>query len=287
LPSFDEWKGITSGGDWGFHEGASVREDVNGVNGFFMAKGVDGVLVANTTPTIESHVFVPFLNASAETPVADREPTGYAAGSGAFPGFRITPWDNGVDPWKFWAGADNESVGATYGYRVRCVQEDVAPGVNEIAHGGAIWADRNLKAPGEWADDPTDLGYNFVDEKKEPNFDNSTFCPAGWHLPTRAEFEAAIAGQSDYIFDTGGLATATTAYLKDAGGHELPLPLCTPALCGGDVGGLYIGNGPNGDTNNGSFLGWGYFGWWGWGDHISDNDNRWQGWKTFVRCVKD
>jgi hypothetical protein len=300
LPKFDEWKGITDGGgDWNFHAGASVRQDVNGVNGFFMAKGVGDVLVANTTPTIESHVFVPFLNASAETPVADRVPTGYAASDNAsYPGFRITPWDNGNDPWKFWVGADNEGVGATYGYRVRCVQEAPAPGVVEIAHGGKIWADRNLKAIGEWADNPGDVGGLFgeaIRPGNNPDFD--AFCPAGWHLPSRAEYEAAVAGQTMFIFDgvetsvQQDVVNASTSTLRDAGGHELVLPLCTNATCG-DTGGLYIGRssgvafdqGANADN---SWLGWGYFTWWPWENHMSGNDNQNQGWKTLARCVKD
>jgi hypothetical protein len=170
-------------------------------------------------------------------------------------------------------------------------------GVGEVPHGGAIWADRNLKAPGEWADSPNDLGYDFqagvaggatVIAAGDP-------CPTGWSLPTEAIMSAAFA---DAVFtnnanpnitlngnldgDAEPSANANQATLIDAGGHKLVLPLYRREVKGQgpNLGAIYLTGPLSSNAKVLSFLGWTQ----NFEGTISGTESHWQ---TRARCVKN
>jgi hypothetical protein len=150
---------------------------------------------------------------------------------------------------------------------------EAASGVEEIAHGGITWADRNLSAVGEFADSPTSTAKFYT----QGLFDAGTnVCPAGWRMPTKSEYAAAVAGGTTINKDGEAWVSIT---IKDAGNHELVLP--APG------GGVYHHQ-PDGDI-----IGIGFFSWWNSGGvtdvahHNSESPyhNQWP-WDQYVRCVK-
>jgi hypothetical protein len=123
LPAKDEW--VTNN--------ASVRSAENSVNGFYM----DG---NGNDPTFSTHLFIPFINYRPDESTYQDTGSGkdgkvvivhtqYATSNAITnlqEAIRINPWDNGVDPQKFWFGqswGDGVPMGETYGYHVRCVQD--------------------------------------------------------------------------------------------------------------------------------------------------------------------
>jgi hypothetical protein len=168
-----------------------------------------------------------------------------------------------------------------------------------VLHGGALWGLYNLKEKGEFVEDPNDVGHNFFEDRigngakpgdngfiqADYDADNAsilTYCPTGWHLPSKAEYEAAKAGGTAY--NRTNANDSDHAILTDANGHTLDLPFNTNPdeyVKGGNKGGLYLGDRQN------DFLGWGYFGWWTEAGYQPGMNSYHEAWQRYVRCVKD
>jgi hypothetical protein len=142
---------------------------------------------------------------------------------------------------------------------------------NEISHGGAKWADRNVVWPGFFEADATKATSVYT----EAYFNAGTnICPTGWRLPTFAECEAAVAGGTS-VNKNGDAWVSVT--IKDAQNHELVLPA------------------PNGAVYHhqpdATSKGMAFFGWWGeelhWLEAAGGTyTNQWP-WTQLVRCVKE
>jgi hypothetical protein len=275
-PTRAEWfaaLGTGEGSQWSLHSYTSPLATVNCVNGFYLNTTVlNGV-------TFNTHVFIPY----------DGTSTGLAA-SGAGNPLKVGP-DNGA-PNKYWLGSDGDGQSAASGQRVRCVQPppEEPDGVAEvIEHGGAKWADRNLKAPGKFTYTNDVIGHDFVTElQHETNqaaFD--AICPTGWHLPSKAEVEAAKANGIRHNSDSD-VNAATEVILTDANNHELVLPICSrksDSVAGAysecdNGGGVYLGDAEDG------YYGFVMFGWGTFGGDFGDADKS-QGWQRYARCIQD
>jgi uncharacterized protein (TIGR02145 family) len=127
LPTIDEWLALSEnpgedggGSQWGLQVGAFDRQSISSVNGFFMYAGS---AAATGTPSIDTHVFVPFVNfENGVTPQGDKVSTFYAVGGGyEHKSILVNPWDEGTTQY-YWFGGDNQDRTNTY-RRVRCVQD--------------------------------------------------------------------------------------------------------------------------------------------------------------------
>lgn len=79
---------------------------------------------------------------------------------------------------------------------VRCVSDSPATqpdtSADSVTINGVVWATRNVGHRGIFVAKPEDIGnYYLYDEAK-------TACPAGWRVPTKAEFESLAAAGSEF-----------------------------------------------------------------------------------------
>jgi hypothetical protein len=183
--------------------------------------------------------------------------------------------------------ADNGTETKTQAVTLRQGADISSYGITLIEHGGAQWADRNLKAKGQFADTPNEIGHDFVSELQHVT-DKTAFdaiCPDGFHLPSRAEVSAAKANGLSHNH-ASDINQATEVTLTDASGHKLVLPICSQsAVAGhygvcGNGGGVYLGNAEDG------YYGFTMFVWGVPGSDFGYND-RGQAWQRYARCVAD
>jgi hypothetical protein len=151
-----------------------------------------------------------------------------------------------------------------------------------VLHGGVYWATHNVKVKGvSFTDNAGDLGYNFVDaERWDAPEVVATYCPAGWHVPSRAEYQAAKAGGVE--LDNSDFNSATQVTLNDgAGSTALILPFWTTGPEGYNRGGVYIGD------KQDDFMGLGFFGWTQNGELYNISNNGSQAWQRYLRCIRN